>query len=1527
MLYKKSRFFFLLLLLFSFSIRAQFVINGSAKLLADGEYQLTAAQGGKVGTIWSEQKISLNDPFEIELELYFGTKDGNGADGITFSLQPKSNTVGVPGGGLGIGGISPSLITEMDTYRNGSYGDPGYDHIALVKNTVDHRGADNLVTPTQIVQGKNNVEDGGWYNFKATWDPTNQVYQVFVNGIQRLSYEGDVINEVFKGDPNVFWGFTSSTGGLNNDQRVRIINTTIIDLFNCTETPNNKTFCDATGPATVTFDFSNAQADATYEWFDTKDRANSLGTGLSYTDNAVTVEKDVYVVATFPKVVNTGGTVGPTPSGANGIQETQFFDGNNRDFTVSADLVIKSVDVALPVYNGGCFAAGTTLGNTIDILNSTGTIVSSTNILANCGGVTTIPLNVSLSPGSYTMKLRNYTFNSFQVTGDGTEKSIPGVITLEDNTISNTWGTRNYSSTFFNWEIETAGGTGTAECLFSVKAEKSCPPCVTFPSVSIGNDFTYCSANDTTIEVTTTAANILWSTNETTKQIEIGEGTFTVEVWDDPNCPSFENIIVNRECPADPVELLPDTIEVCAGITDTILASNVENTNWSSSSPFNLINDSTISVNLYTDAKFQVSNYIRLNILSDNIDFEDPKITSNFKQMDANLIPGWETTAPDNQMEIWKSGFQGVPAYRGEQFIEINSSFDAALYQEMSTIPGEVIGINLAHRGRTGPDEMRLLAGPPSGPFTVINNYLDGTNAWGYYTEYYTVPSGQIETRFIFETVSCNGAPCTGSGNFLDAIEFFRVETQVDSIYVKVNSTPIVDLGNDTTLCKGTSLELDAGNPSFNHLWNTTETTQIINKDTSGQYIVYVYDNATSCSISDTINVVFEASPIVSLGNDTSLCAGSSVTLDAGNELMSHLWSTTNTTSAITASTSGDYSVAVTDANGCVGRDTVVITVLPQPIVDLGQDTTVCLGESIILDAGNSGFNYEWSTIESSKFLTVNQTGDYGVRVYGGGCEDFDTIKVNVQSLPVVDLGKDTSICAGDILTLDAGNPSLAHVWSNSKIIQSIEVGNTGAYHVRVTDANGCIGSDTISVTVLPQPTVDLGQDTLICFGDTLLLSAQNAGFNYEWNTLSSNQVISITQAGTFHVKVFNSRCEAFDTIFVDVKSLPVVDLGDDQSICFGEEVTLDANNTVLSHSWNTGQSSQAIIVKTPGLYVVSVLDSDGCVGIDSVEVFVNSLPTVSLNSPLTDVCLSAENVALNFNPMGGVLSGNGLSGADFNPQASGLIQDQPNWITYEYTDANNCTAKDSLSITLRVAPDAPQIDDRVICSGEKFIYGFDIPGVVAYSWYDERQVIIDSDAFVEIENEGLFQVEVSDEFCSSKSDFFEVTVLDPQVTALANPEEKVFQGNKITLSVEEQVSDYSYQWFKDDEFIGGSALLEVVAMEDAVYTVKAEVEGCEASSNIEVDVVLPVVVPSMFTPNGDGLNDTWMISGIESYDVYNVKVYSRWGNVVYENYSAYEDWDGTVSGSDIPVAVYYYVIELENGEFPSVKGSVTIMR
>ena len=198
----------------------QFHFNGSAKPLGDRCFQLTDATNTKVGSIWDTTKIDLTQSFDANLDVFLGCKDADGADGMVFGFQPVSTSIGQPGEGMGFLGVSPSLGIEMDTYQNFTRFDPSYDHIALIKNgDINHNTPNTLAGPASIgVNG--NVEDCNKHSLRVNWNATAKKLQVWFDCDLKLAYTGDIVKDIFGGDPLVFWGFTAATGGSNNEQNV-----------------------------------------------------------------------------------------------------------------------------------------------------------------------------------------------------------------------------------------------------------------------------------------------------------------------------------------------------------------------------------------------------------------------------------------------------------------------------------------------------------------------------------------------------------------------------------------------------------------------------------------------------------------------------------------------------------------------------------------------------------------------------------------------------------------------------------------------------------------------------------------------------------------------------------------------------------------------------------------------------------------------------------------------------------------------------------------------------------------------------------------------------------------------------------------------------------------------------------------------------------------------------------------------------------------------------------------------------------
>lgn len=367
-----------------------------------------------------------------------------------------------------------------------------------------------------------------------------------------------------------------------------------------------------------------------------------------------------------------------------------------------------------------------------------------------------------------------------------------------------------------------------------------------------------------------------------------------------------------------------------------------------------------------------------------------------------------------------------------------------------------------------------------------------------------------------------------------------------------------VSLGNDTTLCGSGSLTLNAGNAGATYLWSNGATTQTIAVTTGGNYSVTV-TTANGCVKSDTVGVGFSSLPTVALGADAVICSGSSKTLNAGNPGNTYLWSTGATTQTISVNTPGTYWAKVTNTYGCWSTDTIVLTAGTLPTVTLGNDTAICANGSLTLNAGNVGSTYLWNGGATTQTITVSAQGAYSVTVTNAaGCSKSDTINVGINALPVVALGNDTAICADDTLTLDAGNSGATYLWSNGATAQTTNVYAAGSYHVTVTNTAGCIGHDTMNLSINPLPSANA--ITVSGTSPNFTFSVSNGQHidTYLWNfgdntSTSSNAspVHTYATAGTYTVTVTLSNACGSITITkqVTVQSSSVKDLDLDEAV------------------------------------------------------------------------------------------------------------------------------------------------------------------------------------------------------------------------------------------------------------------------------------------------------------------------------------------------------------------------------------------
>ena len=417
-------------------------------------------------------------------------------------------------------------------------------------------------------------------------------------------------------------------------------------------------------------------------------------------------------------------------------------------------------------------------------------------------------------------------------------------------------------------------------------------------------------------------------------------------------------------------------------------------------------------------------------------------------------------------------------------------------------------------------------------------------------------------------------------------------------------------------------------------------------------YTGTIYYSHSYCESKRTPYDVKVSKPTVSLRPDTSYCSleGIKLTVNAPPGFKSYLWSDGSTKQSLTVTKAGLYDIKVKDKFGCTATDDFNIIEYKSPIVSIGNDTSYCQGKGInySLNASNGFKSYSWNTGANNQSITVDTAGIYTVTVSDNkGCNGKDSLVVTENADPVINIGNDTVFCSRDgfIKTLDPGSQFSKYLWSTSDVSQTITVKKAGIYSVKVSDTDGCEGSDLIYIFERQNPEVSLGGDTAYCAQDGISkrLRAGKGFDEYRWSTGDSTESLQIKQKGTYWVKVGLQGCYDFDTIQIFENLNPVVDLGMDRVVESNKPISelLDAGAGYSKYLWSTLEKSQTIVATENKTYWVRVNDNKGCTGSDTIEIKIKTPIGINIlkqsgimvyPNPATDVLnIESENMPITY--------------------------------------------------------------------------------------------------------------------------------------------------------------------------------------------------------------------------------------------------------------------------------------------------------
>jgi hypothetical protein len=490
-----------------------------------------------------------------------------------------------------------------------------------------------------------------------------------------------------------------------------------------------------------------------------------------------------------------------------------------------------------------------------------------------------------------------------------------------------------------------------------------------------------------------------------------------------------------------------------------------------------------------------------------------------------NGMGGWESGGTNNTWEFgtpmkttimgaasgvnaWANGGLGA----GTNYASNEDSYVQSPCFNFTTLPADPwVGMKIWWNAEEGWDGVALQMSRDGATWVTVGAFNPATQGWPNYwyndNAIASTPGGQGSGWSNTLGQQSNGyiqvthpLDTTGFGDATSVV--FRVVFGSDGIIeyegvafdnFAIGTIPALGMA-DTAVCGDYTVSSGYTTGEFEWLLQDTTTTMFVDTITTADFIltnpnltdsttmIYLtYMNEYGFSNRDTVLITLYSSPVLELGNDTSICFNTSVNIGGPSSTQyTYIWSTGDTVNAITVAANGNYMLTITDTmSGCTATDDIDVTVMVP--VSLPITVNLCQGDTTTLDAGAGFVTYDWTiTMDTTQTTDVFSSATYTVTVMDSvGCTSMDSVKVEVNPLPVVTASADDTICLNHSITLDAGPGHLTYLWSNNSTTQTISLTGTtlgsGTFDFVVTVSNvfGCQNSDTVTLLVDPCAGID----------------------------------------------------------------------------------------------------------------------------------------------------------------------------------------------------------------------------------------------------------------------------------------------------------------------------------------------------------------------------------------------------------------------------------------------------------------------
>ena len=670
----------------------------------------------------------------------------------------------------------------------------------------------------------------------------------------------------------------------------------------------------------------------------------------------------------------------------------------------------------------------------------------------------------------------------------------------------------------------------------------------------------------------------------------------------------------------------------------------------------------------------------------------------------------------------------------------------------------------------------------------------------------------------------------------------------------------------------------------------------------------------------------------------------------------------------------GDYTITVTDDLGCVYSEEFQFIQPDSLVVSFVSGGLTCPGDAngqILTSISGGTPDYDVSWIGPNGFSSENEN----ISNLEGGCYDITITDSNLCSTSdqycinePADLSFTAQItgveCFGEEtgaidVSVSGGSPLYTFTWFGPDFVgdtEDIVNLSEGQYDLQVIDQAGC-SVDTMLVVeqsneIVITPTIT----TPLCFSDNSgMISLDVEGgapdYSFEWtdgiSVVGTESGLNDLPAGTYTVAVTDLLgCHVSQEIVLTNPDSLEIDFQATNISCFGGvggsiEIDIIEGTEPFQTDWvgpNAFTSSdQNIYELEAGSYELTLTDFNLCESVFQIQIDEPSAIELILDELVNTSCPDSQDGSINISVIGGEpdfnftwTSNNGYSSieediSELNPGVYDLL----------VQDANGCLVElNSISLIFMGDVDAFVPDEIYDCAESAPLYlAGENQGGLSEQWLDIEGNTLSSDSVLSLNldpGEYQFVYQAIDGPCIDQDTIDVIIWASPEVDAgedlfvfLTQPAEL---GGNPTADF-----DFTLNWslgeLLDDSTAFNPVTIGLYATTEFLVTV-TDLNGCVNSDSVVVNIIPEIDVPTGFTPNNDGQNDLWEISNVGFYQNISVEIYSRWGDLMYRSEGMFQAWDGTYGGNALPIGTYYYVININEPEFPNpFTGPVTIIR